>query len=357
MSISLQSQVAVAVDPRLRQNNFDLLRFAFAFVVLLVHAYATSAAHELAAFSNYLSSEVAVKGFFVVSGFLIFMSYENSRSVAGYFGKRIRRIYPAYAFVILASALLGGFFSSLPWNEYLSLPLLKYIAVNLVFLNFLQHDLPGLFINNPIQAVNGALWTLKVEVMFYCLVPLAVMAFSRLGRLPVLIAMYVGSVVYSEAMGALAAQSGSAFYLELQRQLPGQISFFVAGAAAYYYFEPLSRYALPLAAVALAAFIVQDALPWAAIQPLALGILVVYMACFFPRLGNFGKYGDFSYGIYIVHFPVLQLLVAYGVFAASAWLGLLVAAVLVLIAAVLLWHFIEKPALRRSSHYVATSPG
>jgi peptidoglycan/LPS O-acetylase OafA/YrhL len=357
MSVSLPSHVVAAVDPRLRRNNFDLLRFAFAFVVLLVHAHANSAAYELAIFSKYLSSGLAVKGFFVVSGFLIFMSYENSRSVAGYFGKRIRRIYPAYAFVILASALLGGFFSSLPWSEYLSLPLLKYVAVNLVFLNFLQHDLPGLFVNNPLHAVNGALWTLKIEVMFYCLVPLAVMAFSRFGRLPVLVAMYVGSVVYSEAMGALAAQSGSEFYLEFQRQLPGQVSFFVAGAAAYYYFEQLNRYAVPLAAVALAAFVAQGILPWAAIQPLALGILVVYAACFFPRLGNFGKYGDFSYGIYIIHSPVLQLLVAYGVFAVSAWLGLLVAIVLVLAAAVLLWHFIEKPALRRSSHYVAAPPG
>lgn len=343
-------------DQRLRQNNFDLLRFTFAFVVLLVHAQAFSGAEEFAVFSKYLSSGLAVKAFFVVSGFLIFMSYENSRSVSGYFGKRIRRIYPAYAFVILISAVLGGFFSRLAWADYLSLPLLKYIAANLLFLNFLQHGLPGLFEHNPLHAVNGALWTLKIEVMFYCLVPLAVLAFSRLGRLPVLVAMYAGSVVYSEAMGALAASSGSEFYLELQRQLPGQLSFFVAGAAAYYYFQQLSRYALPLAAAALAAFVAQAALPWGAIQPLALGILVVYAACFFPRLGDFGRYGDFSYGIYIVHSPVLQLLTAYGLFAVAPWPGLLAAVVLVLIAAVLLWHFIEKPALRSSSHYVATNP-
>jgi peptidoglycan/LPS O-acetylase OafA/YrhL len=345
------------LDQRLRQNNFDLLRFAFSFMVFLFHAHALSGAQELAIFSRYLSADIAIKSFFVVSGFLIFMSYENSGSVSDYFGKRIRRIYPAYAVVILASVLLGGVFSSYGLSDYLSLSLLKYIAANLLLLNFLQPDLPGLFQHNLLQAVNGALWTLKIEVLFYLLVPLAVMAFTRLGRLPVLMVMYVGSVIYSAAMGALAAQSGSGLYLELQRQLPGQLAFFVAGAAGYYYFHLLSRYALPLMAAAVAAFMVQGWLPWMVVQPLALGMVVVYMACFFPYLGNLGKYGDFSYGIYIVHFPVLQLLIAYGSFERAPWLALLTAMALVMVAAMLLWHFIEKPFLRRSSHYVAADRG
>lgn len=347
----------VILDQRLRQNNFDLLRFVFAFVVFLFHAHALSGAQELAIFSQYLSSDIAVKSFFVVSGFLIFMSYENAGSVSGYLGKRIRRIYPAYVFVILTSVLLGGIFSSYGLSDYLSLHLLKYIAANLLFLNFLQPDLPGLFQGNSLQAVNGALWTLKIEVLFYLLVPLVVMAFTRLGRLPVLMVMYVGSVIYSAAMAALAAQSGSGLYLELQRQLPGQLCFFVAGAAGYYYFHYLSRYALPLMAAAVAAFMLQHWLPWVVVQPLALGIVVVYVACIFPCLGNFGRYGDFSYGIYIVHFPILQLLIANGRFEAAPWQTLLAAMALVMVAAILLWHFIEKPFLRRSSHYVATDRG
>jgi len=346
-----------APDLRLRQNNFDLLRFLFAFIVFLVHAYVLSGAESLSILSKLVSSEIAVKSFFVVSGFLIFMSYENSRDIKNYFVKRARRIYPAYFSVVIICAVLGSVFSVSAWSDYFFPQVLKYVLANLLFLNFLQPNLPGLFESNSLQAVNGALWTLKIEAMFYLFVPLAVMAFRRLGRMPVLATLYICSVIYSVVMEGLARKTGSGIYLELQRQLPGQLAFFVAGAACYYYFQYLAKYAVWLVASAVAAFALQAWLPWVAIQPAALGVLVVYFACVIPCLGNFGKYGDFSYGIYIVHFPILQALVAYGWFKESPWAMLVVAGSLVMTVAFLLWHFIEKPFLRKSSHYVAANHG
>lgn len=336
----------------LRQNNFELLRFVFAFIVFLVNAHVLSGAEPLSLLSSLFSSEIAVKSFFVVSGFLIFMSYENTQNAKEFFIKRVRRIYPAYFFIVVASALFGGIFSSYAWNGYLSLSVLKFIVANSLFLNFLQPTLPSLFENNPLQAVNGALWTLKIEVMFYFFVPLAVTAFRKIGRMPVIIGLYVVSVLYSAAMIELARRTGTDSYLELQRQLPGQLAFFMAGAAGYYYFQYLEKYGIWLAAIAVAAFTVQAWLPWMAIQPAALAILVVYFACVFPCVGNFGKYGDFSYGIYIVHFPILQTLIAQRVFKDSPWLMLSIAGVLVVSIAVLLWHRLEKAFLRKSSHYI-----
>lgn len=352
-----QTEVTSHADIRLRQNNFDLLRFLFAFIVFLVHSHVLSGEKSLSLLSKLLSTDIAVKSFFVVSGFLIFMSYENSSGAKSYFNKRARRIYPAYFSIVVICALLGVFFTTLPWTEYFSLPALKYIAANMVFLNFLQPALPGLFENNSLQAVNGALWTLKIEVMFYLIVPLVILAFRRAGRLPVILALYICSVIYSVVMDGLASKTGAGFYLELQRQLPGQLAFFIAGAAGYYYFQYLVKYRVWvwLAVLAVACTALQTLLPWVAVQPIALGVLVVYFACIFPYLGNFGKYGDFSYGIYIVHFPILQTLISYGLFRESPWAMLVVAGSLVMAVAFLFWHFIEKPFLRKSSHYVAVN--
>ena len=344
-------------DLRLKPNNFDLLRFVFAFIVFLVHSYVLSGADALSIFGKLLSSEIAVKSFFVVSGFLIFMSFENSSSIKSYFLKRARRIYPAYFMVVLLCAFLGGIFSSYSWGEYSSLPVLKYITVNLVFLNFVQPNLPGLFESNALQAVNGALWTLKIEVMFYLFVPFAVMAFRKFGRFKMITALYFASILYTIVMADLASRTGLSLYVELQRQLPGQLAFFIAGAAGYYYLQYLAKYAMWLVGLALLIFMFQAWLPWVAVEPVALAIIVVYFACIFPCIGNFGKYGDFSYGMYIVHFPILQLLISYGLFKESPWLALGMAGLLIMMVAFLLWHLIEKPFLRKSSHYLAASRG
>ncbi|MHB1330952.1 MAG: acyltransferase family protein [Sulfuriferula sp.] len=337
---------------RLRRNNFDLLRFLLALTVFLYHGYVLSDAPALSIFNHILSADLAVKSFFIVSGFLIFMSYENSRDIRSYFVKRAKRIYPAYFFMILAGATLGLIFTSHARDGFFFTQLLKYVASNLVFLNVLQPSVPGLFDGNRLQAINGALWTLKIEVMFYLFVPLAVLAFRQLGRLPMMALFFVGSVLYSMIMLHFANQTGLPIYLELQRQLPGQIAFFIAGAATYYYFDKVTRYAVWLVPLGLIAFALQDWLPWLAVEPLALAVLVIGFACLLPHFGDFAKYGDFSYGMYIAHFPILQLLIAYGFFRHEPWSGLLLAAALVLSTAFLLWHWVEKPFLRKSSHYV-----
>jgi len=84
----------------------------------------------------------------------------------------------------------------------------------------------------------------------------------------------------------------------------------------------------------------------------ALGAIVLYLALGLRCFGNFGRYGDMSYGIYIFHFPIVQTLVSFGVFRRDPWLALGIASGLVLLTAFLSWHLIERPFLRRSSHYV-----
>ena len=176
----------------LRINNFDLLRFLFAFVGFLVHAHILSGNTDLRLFSRWLSSELAVQCFFVVSGLLIFMSYENSSRLSRYFDKRMRRIYPAYAGVVLVAAAGGVAITTMPVVEYVvSGQLWKYFGVNLLFLNFLQPDLPGVFVDNRLQAVNGALWTLKIEAMFYLAVPLLVWMMRKWGHWQVMLASYL----------------------------------------------------------------------------------------------------------------------------------------------------------------------
>jgi len=191
--------------PRLKENNFDLLRLLLAMVVCLVHAAELSGFEALRGLPGILSSKVAVQAFFVVSGFLIVMSYERSSSLTSYASKRLRRIYPAYFTIVMLCALGLVSVSQQPLQEYFSLAWLKYLTANLTFLNFLQSTLPGVFESNRMASVNGALWTLKIEVMFYVAVPLIVYCLRRFHRLSLLVLIYCFSVAYVELMMATAA--------------------------------------------------------------------------------------------------------------------------------------------------------
>lgn len=339
--------------PRLKKNNFDLLRLLFASMVCLVHAYDVSDFGQLAILAGVLSSKVAVQGFFVVSGFLIVMSYERSSSLKSYASKRLRRIYPAYFTVVILSAVFLVLVSQKPVQEYFSYAWLQYLAANLTFLNFLHPSLPGVFEANKYAAVNGALWTLKVEAMFYIAVPVLVYFFRRFPRLPILLLIYLLSIGYSELLLTASERTGVEFYARLARQLPGQMCFFMAGATLFYYlnfFERNVKWFAVAAAVILMVDGVVVPLPW--LQPAALATLVVFFGLFLYA-GNFGKYGDFSYGVYILHFPILQLLLNSGWFAERPWLFLLTTIGLTAVGAFLMWNLVEKRFLLRSSHYVA----
>jgi peptidoglycan/LPS O-acetylase OafA/YrhL len=330
------------------------LRLLFAGTVCLVHIYNLSGYQELAWIGSFLSSAVAVKSFFVVSGFLIFMSFEHSSSIFSYAKKRFRRIYPAYFTVVMicAFSLIG--ISSKGLTDYFSSAWIKYVFVNLSFLNFLQPTLPGVFDTNRLQAVNGALWTLKIEVLFYMSVPLFVLLFKRFSRLFIIAVVYCLSVVYSMLFSELAERTGSGFYLEISRQLPGQLSYFMAGAFFYYYlpfFERWTRYFILGAILVLAAN-----MHWSLsiFEPFALATVVTFFALFL-YVGNFGKYGDFSYGVYILHFPIIQCFIHFGWFSNRPYLFLISNILITVMAAIAMWHLVEKRFLLRDSHYVAVS--
>ena len=82
--------------------------------------------------------------------------------------------------------------------------------------------------------------------------------------------------------------------------------------------------------------------------------MVVYFGLFLYA-GNFGKYGDFSYGIYILHFPVIQLLLFPGWFRDSPWCFLMTVVLITTSSAIALWHLVEKRFLFRKSHYVTAT--
>ncbi|MEZ6028743.1 MAG: acyltransferase [Hyphomonadaceae bacterium] len=330
-------------------NNFNLLRLAFALFVVVYHLVALSAVLEWRPFEGPLSvlAEIGVQGFFVLSGYLVYSSLDRSDSVRLYAEKRFRRLYPAYATVVIVCAAAGYAFSAEARANPVAVG--QYLGWNLVFANFMAPELPGVFANNPMHEVNGALWTLKIEVMFYIVLPMLawLLKIAGKGRWLLIVLIYAGAEVWRQVLADMGQ-------LELSRQLPGQMSFFVTGLALYRLsLTGAWRHAAGVVGAGLlAASMTVDVLEPA--QALGLGLATIWIAAGWPRLPDAARFGDLSYGVYIVHFPIIQTVIALGLFA-SPWIGAGLSLGGAAIAAFLLWHLVERPSLRRDSAYRAAT--
>jgi len=330
----------------MNKNCFDFLRFFFAFNILLAHLCELSQSTALSFLSSVSNSSIAVKGFFIISGFLVTKSYRNTPSLKEYFMKRIKRILPAYVTVLLISTLFLSFFSSYSFIEYFTdINIYKYLGWNLLFLNFMRPCLPGLFENNLYCVINGSLWTLKVEEGFYVVLPIIFFIITKIKK-PLLIlgSLYILSILYWFVMD---------FYFDnpvLAKQLPGYLVYFVTGVFLYLNFDFVLQHKtqLLLATLFLTMFFNFSIFQIDLLYPLTFGVIVITAAYSFPFLNNFGKYGDFTYGMYIYHFPIIQLFRQYNLFGRF---NPIVMAILVIfitfLFAVFSWFVIEKRFLNR----------
>ena len=334
-----------------RKNNFDLIRLIAAVVVVIAHA-STTQNDALLTLEKIFNPKVAVDSFFIISGFLIFKSFENNTSLVSYVRKRAKRILPAYIAVILVCAFGLFFVSTASFQQYFNLEFVKYIFFNLITLNFVQSTLPGVFEGQLSEAVNTSLWTIKVEIMFYIAVPIIGFIFSKINRALGIGVIYLLSILYSTALMQLSDRFSPEFLIQLEQQLPGQLAFFISGALLYYYYDKFHSSIMML--LPISAFIIafhNYALEIYFLYPLALAVIVIYFCLEFRYLGNFSKYGDFSYGIYIWHYPILQVFSHFKLFE-NPWAGFPSLFACIFLVSYLSWHLIEKPFLRRKSHYV-----
>lgn len=117
---------------------------------------------------------IGVDVFFVISGYLISTHiFENLDkglfSFADFFGRRIRRIFPALILVMACSLAFGWF--ALLADEYAQLG--KHVASGSAFIaNFILVDESGYFDNAAETKPMLHLWSLAVEEQFYIVWPL-----------------------------------------------------------------------------------------------------------------------------------------------------------------------------------------
>lgn len=153
-------------------TNVNILRFLAAILVIFSHSFYVANSQE-DPFSIFCGRQtnfggIAVAVFFFLSGFYVTKSLYKRDNVKEYLYKRCYRIFPQLWIVVFLSVfLLGPIFTIYPSEQYFLNRNTYLYLLNGILLP--THNLPGVFENNIYDAsINGALWTLPVEFLAYC---------------------------------------------------------------------------------------------------------------------------------------------------------------------------------------------
>lgn len=345
-----------------RVNNFDLIRLYAALEVALYHGVEHLEIPEgwWAAPSAVLPG---VPIFFFVSGFLISRSYESNSRLGEYARNRALRIYPALvvctALSLLSVAAVGYFRTvEFSWAHFLA-----WVAGQITIVQFYN---PSFMRGFGTGVLNGSLWTISVELQFYVLIPLLYWAMRRAER------WGVGSNAFLIATAAVFAlvnaghrlyavdHSGTMAFKLLRASFAPWFYMFLVGVLAQRNFERLhgllaGRFPLIVAAyLAVGIFLVKVFHVGAGnqINPilyLALAATVLAAAYSMPHLAErLVRKNDVSYGIYIYHIPVINLMMYYGVMGRGRDVAFVAVASIAL--AALSWRFVERPAIGWKKH-------
>jgi peptidoglycan/LPS O-acetylase OafA/YrhL len=289
----------------------------------------------------------AVIMFFLLSGYVLALQLDspNRPTFRGFLVRRILRIWPAYAATILLAYLaLRG----------LSLPSASYTAQRGAsqvpgLLDLLQN----LLMSGSPYAIDSPVWSLFVEMRLSIIFPLLFLlsvqaSFFRAVLLSITLSIAGSRLVHWDMPQLLISLAEASRYLCL----------FVVGALLIRADNPVASLyrRLPLTARA-AGLIVALLLVMSRFVPIGLpatnylpwiGVTLLFIYCLYSRLadrllnqGSMLFLGRISYGVYLVHFPIVQIANAY---VPRPWSLLLVLSLSVLLGwAINVW--IEQPMI------------
>jgi peptidoglycan/LPS O-acetylase OafA/YrhL len=323
-----------------KKNNLEWLRLIFATQVVLAH----TAEHIGFELPKFISHFPGVPAFFFVSGFLIYASYLNAPG-RRYFENRFLRIYPGLLFVTLGGAVVPIIAHG--WDvlfDNVGTYALWFAAQTTLG----QAYNPEVFRDVGVGVINGSLWTISTEILFYIFVPFIVWMERRF-HFTVLALLALSFTIYAVGPSFFSATiyRNKTTYDLIALTPIAWGWMFATGILAVKHFDYVQRWLphVPWVVVPLTAmmFLGEGFLFGSSGNRLGLAYFFCYVALVlwvafatpFVYL-NF----DLSYGAYVWHMPVINLLLVLAT--PSPW----VAVLLTFLAATLSWFLIEKPALK-----------
>lgn len=317
-----------------RVTELDALRGLAALAVVTFHYttfYQSVFGHRQPLGFDFAAGNYGVHLFFLISGYVIFMTLERTRSAMDFVVSRFSRLYPAY-WVALAITATVVYTMGAPEQRLPAVHVLANLTMVQEILGY--------------EPLDGSYWTLEVELFFYAQMLFWYMV-GQLGRIHWII------------LGWLALACGHAYLVRHDMHsshtlrellLLLYIPFFAIGILFYRIHmrrdPPWKNIALIALGVAAVAYTGEPVHLLVALVCIGIFTLFVTGNLRWLRGRVFVFLGGISYSLYLLHqaigFAVIHRLERLGV---HSWIAVLAALVLSLVLATLLTRWVERPAM------------
>ena len=316
-----------------RNNNFLLMRLLAAIAVAVSHSSYFFFPNVLPHYFHKLS-DISVYVFFLISGFLITKS-ARSRPVGQFLINRIKRVYPALILNLIAISFIFAPIVSRSIHKHLQLSdqFLYFIKAITLIPSWQISIGDSLSLSSVSSGWNNPLWTIGIEVMCYLSIIVIVRCFSKL--IPSLTTVLLCCALLMNLSALSNGSLASTYFHYLFIFLLGGFASLISNLHQIY----------PLVILILAVvFCTQNyGLLW---YPVLLFVVLIIAGADIPIKIN--DKNDYSYGIYLWHWPVLQLITNLEIGNNRLVQYFLVICFTVLIA-MGSWHYLEKPFLQHES--------
>ncbi|MCF3107835.1 acyltransferase [Niabella sp. CC-SYL272] len=328
-------------------NSFDFLRLLGAVGVIYLHAYHLLHLQDDIGLDQILHRQlnltVMMLGiFFTASGYLIARSVERSSSLKNYLWKRILRVQPLLTLVCLLTVfVLGPLFTEWSISAYFkSGSSWSYLRTIFPALG-IQFQLPGVFERNiGERGVNGSLWTLIIEERVYLAMGLLFLIRRRRSQ------WFTAFVAVLNILYLLNHYKAGGFHFNVLDSYTTQYYvLFFNGALCYFLKIPFHRInsLLMISAVAIVYFLFRHTIE-ATLYLLPLLILLIGSRK--TVFSGTAKWGDITYGLYVLSFPVQQMLIHLSQNSIRPPVLFVLTLAICIPLAYLSWHCLEKQFLK-----------
>lgn len=325
------------VDPSSapRVVELDALRGLAALAVVGFHyttQYEQFYGHQPALPVSFGFGNYGVQLFFLISGFVIFMTLERTRTALDFVVSRFSRLFPAYWAAILVSATaiyaIGMPSQQLPWQD---------IALDFTMI---QDILGG-------RHLDGSYWTLEVELFFY----VQMLFWFSMGLLARIRWIILAWLVLAVAYGLATKFDRHFSYWTRELLILRHIPFFALGILFYRIRTYPAEWRIDAALVVLTLASIAIAYPseYAIVGLVCTAIFTAFVrgGLVWLRAAPFAFFGTISYSLYLLHQAIgFSLIWQFERIGVGSMFAAMLAVLVVIALATLLTFFVERPALR-----------